>query len=181
MKSMEEVIRFYNYFGLKLSDERRIPPDHLATELEFLHYLTFRQAASKLRIGIGLHTGPIVAGNLGSRRRMDYTGIGGKGKAAGRPEDGAGAVLERLSEEHESELERAAALVELRRSPAPIRGAGADPAAAQGLFAFAEGLRRHLAWENKIVLPLARRRLRRADLALIGRGMARRRDIDFPE
>jgi DMSO reductase family type II enzyme chaperone len=48
MKSMEEVIRFYNYFGLKLSGERRIPPDHLATELEFLHYLTFRQAASKL-------------------------------------------------------------------------------------------------------------------------------------
>jgi putative dimethyl sulfoxide reductase chaperone len=48
MKAMEEVVRFYNYFGLKLSDERRIPPDHLATELEFLHYLTFRQAASKL-------------------------------------------------------------------------------------------------------------------------------------
>jgi DMSO reductase family type II enzyme chaperone len=48
MKSMEEVMRFYNYFGLKLSDERRIPTDHLATELEFLHYLTFRQAASSL-------------------------------------------------------------------------------------------------------------------------------------
>ncbi len=48
MKAMEEVVRFYNYFGLKLSDERRIPPDHLATELEFLHYLTFRQAASRL-------------------------------------------------------------------------------------------------------------------------------------
>jgi DMSO reductase family type II enzyme chaperone len=48
MKAMEEVVRFYNYFGLKLSDERRIPPDHLATELEFLHYLSFRQAASKL-------------------------------------------------------------------------------------------------------------------------------------
>jgi putative dimethyl sulfoxide reductase chaperone len=48
MKSMEEVMRFYKYFGLKLSDERRVPPDHLTTELEFLHYLTFRQAASKL-------------------------------------------------------------------------------------------------------------------------------------
>lgn len=48
MKAMEEVVRFYNYFGLKLSEDRRIPPDHLATELEFLHYLTFRQAASKL-------------------------------------------------------------------------------------------------------------------------------------
>lgn len=48
MKSMEEVMRFYKYFGLKLSDERRVPPDHLSTELEFLHYLTFRQAAAKL-------------------------------------------------------------------------------------------------------------------------------------
>ncbi len=48
MRAMEEVMRFYKYFGLKLSDERRVPPDHLATELEFLHYLTFRQAAASL-------------------------------------------------------------------------------------------------------------------------------------
>lgn len=48
MKVMEEVMRFYNYFGLKTSAERRIPPDHLSTELEFLHYLTFREAAAPM-------------------------------------------------------------------------------------------------------------------------------------
>ena len=52
---------------------------------------------------------------------------------------------------------------------------------AQSLSAFAEGQRRGRAWENGFILPLARRRLTRADLALIGHNMARRRDIDFPE
>jgi DMSO reductase family type II enzyme chaperone len=44
MKNMEEVIRFYNYFGLSLSDEQHELPDHIITELEFLHYLCFREA-----------------------------------------------------------------------------------------------------------------------------------------
>jgi DMSO reductase family type II enzyme chaperone len=48
MGVMEEVVRFYNYFGLKTSEERRIPPDHLSTELEFLLYLTYREAAAPL-------------------------------------------------------------------------------------------------------------------------------------
>ncbi len=42
MKIMEELVRFYDYFGL-----RTLPgdlPDHLCAELEFLHYLTFREA-----------------------------------------------------------------------------------------------------------------------------------------
>jgi len=44
MKVMEEATRFYNYFHLKLSPEVRELPDHITTELEFLHYLTFREA-----------------------------------------------------------------------------------------------------------------------------------------
>lgn len=43
MKVMEEAVRFYNYFGLHLSQEVRELPDHITTELEFLHYLTFRE------------------------------------------------------------------------------------------------------------------------------------------
>jgi DMSO reductase family type II enzyme chaperone len=43
MKAMEEVVRFYNHFGLTLSDTRRELPDHLTTELEFLHFLAFRE------------------------------------------------------------------------------------------------------------------------------------------
>lgn len=44
MQTMEDAVRFYDYFGLHLSEQRRELPDHLTTELEFLHYLTFREA-----------------------------------------------------------------------------------------------------------------------------------------
>lgn len=46
LKVMEDVLRFYHYFGLRLSQEKgkRDRPDHLATELEFLHALTFKEA-----------------------------------------------------------------------------------------------------------------------------------------
>ncbi|MDP6978150.1 MAG: molecular chaperone TorD family protein [Myxococcota bacterium] len=46
MKVMEEAVRFYNHFGLHLSDDRRELPDHLQLELEFIHFLAFREAES---------------------------------------------------------------------------------------------------------------------------------------
>ncbi len=44
MKMMEDATRFYNFFHLRLSPDVRELPDHITTELEFLHYLTFREA-----------------------------------------------------------------------------------------------------------------------------------------
>ncbi|MDP3939244.1 MAG: molecular chaperone TorD family protein [Deltaproteobacteria bacterium] len=41
---MEECLRFYDHFGLGLPEPRPELPDHLTVALEFLHYLTFRQA-----------------------------------------------------------------------------------------------------------------------------------------
>ena len=50
LKKMEEAVRFYNHFGLSTSEEQRELPDHLPTQLEFMHYLTYREAQA-------LHTG----------------------------------------------------------------------------------------------------------------------------
>lgn len=47
MKTMEECVRFYNHFGLTLADSPRELPDHLATQLEFLHFLAFREAEAR--------------------------------------------------------------------------------------------------------------------------------------
>ncbi len=46
LKVMEDVLRFYDHFGLDPapSTEYRDRPDHVATELEFMHYLSFREA-----------------------------------------------------------------------------------------------------------------------------------------
>jgi len=46
IQRMEEVVRFYEYFGLSVSAEDPRPPDHIATELEFMKYLTFKEAVS---------------------------------------------------------------------------------------------------------------------------------------
>lgn len=44
MKTMEELVRFYNFFGLSMSDAPHELPDHLTTQLEFLHFLTFQES-----------------------------------------------------------------------------------------------------------------------------------------
>jgi DMSO reductase family type II enzyme chaperone len=46
MHELEELVRFYNYFGLKPANETQEQelPDHITVELEFMHYLTYRQA-----------------------------------------------------------------------------------------------------------------------------------------
>lgn len=46
MQRLEEVLRFYEYFGLRASPEDPRPADHLSTELEFMKYLTFKEAVT---------------------------------------------------------------------------------------------------------------------------------------
>lgn len=51
MKVMEDATRFYNFFGLRTAPELRELPDHITTELEFLHYLTFRETEARQQEG----------------------------------------------------------------------------------------------------------------------------------
>lgn len=46
---MEELVRFYGFFDLALSQQDRELPDHLSVELEFLHYLAFRESDALAR------------------------------------------------------------------------------------------------------------------------------------
>ncbi len=43
----EEVVRFYEYFDYVLDGKFAWQPDHLSVELEFMHYLCFKEADAK--------------------------------------------------------------------------------------------------------------------------------------
>jgi DMSO reductase family type II enzyme chaperone len=43
---MEEMARFYSYFGLSIEHGSGELPDHLSTELEFMHFLAFKELSA---------------------------------------------------------------------------------------------------------------------------------------
>lgn len=90
-------------------------------------------------------------------------------------------VLDQLSREHALDKDLADFLLDDLETCAR-RGAGAPPRRfAINARAFAETQRRHLGWENRLVLPAARTRLTSGDLDSLGRNMAARRKIAFPD
>jgi len=42
----EDLVRFYNYFNYKLAEKFAWAPDHLSVELEFMHFLCYREAST---------------------------------------------------------------------------------------------------------------------------------------
>ncbi len=95
------------------------------------------------------------------------------------PGDSIGEVIDLLWREHETDAWLRLAVIE---DLALLIGGRAlsDPARAFGnLATFGETQRRHLAWENAIVLPRARSYLIASDHLELGRRMAKRRGIEI--
>lgn len=98
----------------------------------------------------------------------------------GRPDDEVEAIVAQLRHEHEADAEY------VRRVTASLKAlAAGHPLAEASAFvhdarAFSIFQRRHLAWENGILLPLAEKRLARRDLVELGRKMAARRGLNYP-
>lgn len=90
-------------------------------------------------------------------------------------------VLGMLSGEHASDLHDASAVKSLIASALKDRRGPAGYAeAAQIIPPFCRSQERHIAVENAVVLPIARARLREADLCSLGRRLAARRGLPDP-
>ncbi len=83
-------------WGVPMYSEEQDAIEAVACAVELQELVTskkrsfFTGEASHLKVGIGMHTGPLIAGNLGSRRRMDYSVIGDTVNLAARLEGVAG-------------------------------------------------------------------------------------------
>jgi hemerythrin-like domain-containing protein len=97
------------------------------------------------------------------------------------PSDNLPEILALLEAEHRSDQPLIDSVIE--GLTALINSAAlADPALfAEKCRAMSDFQRRHLAWENSVVMPLAKRRLTSADLVDLGRGMAQRRGVVLDE
>jgi class 3 adenylate cyclase/PAS domain-containing protein len=83
-------------FGVPLQSEEQDAISAVSCALEIQKRVDsakrkfFTGEASRLRIGIGMNSGPLVAGNLGGAKRMNYTVIGDTVNIAARLEGVAG-------------------------------------------------------------------------------------------
>ncbi len=96
------------------------------------------------------------------------------------PEDRIEDVLLQLAAEHELDDELVGYIVSDLEMIAHGTKTEVPTRMVINVRAFAELQQRHLAWENRIVMPLARERLTAADLETMGRSMAARRCIPYP-
>ncbi len=95
------------------------------------------------------------------------------------PTDGIETILAELDRDHAAESFLVRDIAVDLRVVAESRDLEAPARFFTSLRIFAEGQRHHLSWENRVVMPLAGKRLMRQDLETLGRNMAARRGIDY--
>ncbi len=98
-----------------------------------------------------------------------------------RPQDRVDEVLAKLTWEHELDKDLVGFIVaDLQRLADGFRLAH-PTRFLSNLRGFAATQRRHLEWEDRVVMPLAQMRLSAEDLAQMGRNMAARRGLSYPD
>ncbi len=95
-------------------------------------------------------------------------------------EEGVDEVLRQLSREHELDKDLVDFILADLRALAQGLKLSHPMRLLMNIREFAEIQRRHLTWENRVVLPLARQKLTKEDLVGMGRHMAARRQLDYP-
>lgn len=113
-------------WGVPMTSEREDAINAVACALEIQKLIGdpkrtfFHGDAENLRVGIGMHTGYLVAGNLGSSRRMNYSVIGDTVNVAARLEGVAKAGEVIITENTKTFLDNAFVLEE--REPVRVKG-----------------------------------------------------------
>ena len=98
--------------------------------------------------------------------------------AAAKPDDDIEAILATLAREHTLDRFLTYDLrLDLKALISGKKNVERDLSVFTNMRTFAESQLRHLAWEENVVLPLARERLTPEDLAEMGRNMVTRRAI----
>ena len=90
-------------------------------------------------------------------------------------------LIETLIRNHAVELSLASEVIAAIKRTPPANDETGTPNISRLLVDFSDCLRRHLAIEERMLMPLARKRLTGDAMTQIGRAMAKRRDIDYPE
>jgi len=96
-------------------------------------------------------------------------------------DDGLEEIRRQLAREHELNSDLAAFMVDDLEALADGRSLTNPVRLVNNVREFSETQRQHVSWEDRVLLPLARQRLTPEDLAEIGRSMAARRGIAYPE
>lgn len=89
------------------------------------------------------------------------------------PEDNIDSIVARLVEEHKKDESVSEEILDILKTIA--RNRKATPAQSRQLRAFAEHIRQHLAFENAVLLPIARARMNEAALSQLSADMKSRR------